>query len=171
MPYRECSKTRSIVSSWELIAQAVDEYQGCLAMEWPDTCELWTLPVVKRRLQRRSHVDTSQLWLSRVGSVRKVWMVAHGQGHGRSLPIVGHGYIPFHTHPLAHIQNIRVDATWAKIRYPAYFAVVVHQAVCSWVHSSLMGCTAYSRGKIPSTFILPEGKPGKAFTSVDSVRI
>eukprot|EP00971_Amphidinium_carterae_P024813 489446-Amphidinium_carterae.2 len=58
IPYRDSCKTRSIFSSWELIAQAVDEYTGCLAMEWPDTCESWNLPLAKRHLQRHRYGST-----------------------------------------------------------------------------------------------------------------
>eukprot|EP00971_Amphidinium_carterae_P241268 4790646-Amphidinium_carterae.4 len=55
---KDSRRTRSIFSSWELIAQAVDEYQACLAMEWPDTCESWNLPVVKRHPQRPGYGST-----------------------------------------------------------------------------------------------------------------
>eukprot|EP00971_Amphidinium_carterae_P251975 5002947-Amphidinium_carterae.2 len=96
IPYRDACKTRSIFSSWELTAQAVDECKGCLAMEWPDTCESWNLPVVR-------------------------------------------------------LENTFKDiehAPCAKCPCPAYFAVVVHQFVRSWVRSPIVGCTAYSHREI-----------------------
>eukprot|EP00971_Amphidinium_carterae_P308156 6124152-Amphidinium_carterae.1 len=124
IPYRNSGKIRSMFSSWELIAQAVEEYQGCLALEWPDTCESWKSPFVKEHLQRHGK------GLGGCPSSR-VWKVATN-----CKPLL---------HSLSHASTCTHSEPTNRERhpYPAYFAVVVHQAVRSWVRFTMMGCTAY----------------------------
>eukprot|EP00971_Amphidinium_carterae_P240248 4769927-Amphidinium_carterae.1 len=50
-------------------------------------------------------------------------------------------------HPLAHIQN---TGMMKDNHISAYFAIVVHQAVRSWVRSNVMGCTVYHSKGIPT---------------------
>eukprot|EP00971_Amphidinium_carterae_P129320 2561454-Amphidinium_carterae.2 len=145
MPYQDATKTRSILSSWELIAQAVEESQGCLAMEWPDTCESWNLPVIKRHLQRHRYESTLVKScrfgaIGMDGCVRSgTWKVAT---NWRSL-----------LHSLSHASTCTHSehTTCAKCLYPAYFAVVVHQVVRSWVRSSLLACTACITEQVRTT--------------------
>eukprot|EP00971_Amphidinium_carterae_P033359 656889-Amphidinium_carterae.1 len=51
IPHRDSEKVHSMFSIWGLIAQAVEQSQGCLALEWPDTCEAWRKRFVKEHLQ------------------------------------------------------------------------------------------------------------------------
>eukprot|EP00971_Amphidinium_carterae_P341907 6480976-Amphidinium_carterae.4 len=53
-------------------------------------------------------------------------------------------------HSLSHASTCTHSehAPYAKCPYPAYFAVVVHQVVRSWVCSFMVGCTAYSHREI-----------------------
>eukprot|EP00971_Amphidinium_carterae_P067678 1340265-Amphidinium_carterae.2 len=144
IPYRDSEKLHSIFSLWGLLTQAVEQYQGCLALEWPDTCKAWKTPFVKVHLKDYGYESAL------VKSCRFGGKTVDG------YPNTHMWRVATNCKQLLHSMSHASTCTHSEHRdderhpYSAYFAIAIHQAVRSWVRSKIMGCTVCHRKGIPS---------------------